>query len=139
MCYARLARVIAMPHSGGDCILRRYKKDSSQKLLRQGRKEVRKGNYDKALALYREILNTNTAHIQARLGVSFAYLKMGDFLHCLEELRGFKAEQGQCSRPRARRHVAAAIRICRRRGVSTSASDRSGSEGRACLRRRRGG
>ena len=96
-------------------------KDSSHdKLLRQGRKEVRKGNYDKALALYREILNKNAAHIQARLGASFAYLKMGDFLHCLEEA----AEVLKLNKANARAHALAGTSLLRSgfvaAGVSTS-------------------
>jgi predicted aspartyl protease len=84
--------------------------DSGQdKTLRQARKELRKGSFDKALALYREIINQNAAHIQARLGASFAYLKMGDYLHCLEEA----AEVLKLNKSNARAHALAGTSLLR--------------------------
>jgi tetratricopeptide (TPR) repeat protein len=61
-------------------------RDSARdKLLREGRKQIRKGHYEKALKLYREIIDNNALDVQARLGASFAYLKLGDYVLCLDE------------------------------------------------------
>lgn len=82
---------------------------NADKNLRQGRKEIRKGNFEKALALYREIIDKNAAHVQARLGASFSYLKMGDYLHCLEEA----AEVLKLNKANARAHALAGTSLLR--------------------------
>ncbi|MEK6303851.1 MAG: aspartyl protease family protein [Acidobacteriota bacterium] len=87
------------------------------KILRQGRKEIRKGNFEKALALYREIIDKNATHIQARLGASFAYLKMGDYLHCLEEA----AEVLKLNKSNARAHALAGTSLLRSGFVAAGA------------------
>jgi predicted aspartyl protease/Flp pilus assembly protein TadD len=85
-------------------------RDSSQdKILREGRKEIRRGNYEKALILYRQIIDKNAAHVQGRLGASFAYLKMGDYLRCLEEA----AEVLKLNSGNARAHALAGTSLLR--------------------------
>jgi len=92
--------------------------DSGQdKIVREGRKEIRKGNYEKALALYRQVIDKNAAHVQARLGASFAYLKMGDYLHCLEEA----AEVLKLNKANARAHALAGTSLLRSGFVAAGA------------------
>lgn len=87
------------------------------KILREGRKEIRKGNFEKALALYRQVITKDTAHVQARLGASFAYLKIGDYLHCLEEA----AEVLRVNNDNARAHALAGTALLRSGFVAAGA------------------
>ena len=87
------------------------------KILRQGRKEIRKGNFEKALALYRSVIDTNADHVPARLGASFAYLKMGDYLHCLEQA----AEVLKVNKSNARAHALAGTSLLRSGFVAAGA------------------
>ncbi|HWO01180.1 MAG TPA: aspartyl protease family protein [Blastocatellia bacterium] len=79
------------------------------KLLRECRKQIRKGNYESALKLYRELIDKNAADVQARLGASLVYLKMADYLHCLEEA----AEVLKLNKANARAHALAGTSLLR--------------------------
>jgi predicted aspartyl protease len=46
---------------------------------------MRAGKYEDALKIYFGMIDADPRDIQARLGASFAYLKMLDYLHCFEQ------------------------------------------------------
>ncbi|MFY9609899.1 MAG: aspartyl protease family protein [Blastocatellia bacterium] len=93
-------------------------RDSARdKLLREGRKQVRKGHYEKALKLYREIIDKNAVDVQARLGASFAYLKAGDYVLCLEEA----VEVLKLNKANARAHALAGTSLLRSGFVGAAA------------------
>jgi tetratricopeptide (TPR) repeat protein len=81
----------------------------NDKSLREGRKAIRAGNFEKALKLYREILDKNGTDVQARLGAAFAYSKLGDYLHCFDEA----AEVLKLNASNARAHALAGTSLLR--------------------------
>ena len=58
--------------------------DAKEKTLREARKAARGGKYQKAIELYRGLLDKDARDIQARLGISHAYLKEQNYLHSFE-------------------------------------------------------
>jgi Flp pilus assembly protein TadD len=52
--------------------------------LKQGRKAIRAGEYNKAIAIYQELLEKSDQHIQAHLGLSLAHLKSQNYQLCFD-------------------------------------------------------
>src|SRR5215216_5263360 len=59
-------------------------KEIKEKILREARKVARDGKYEKAIGIYRGLLDKDAQDVQARLGLSLAYLKVQDYLHSFE-------------------------------------------------------
>jgi outer membrane protein assembly factor BamD (BamD/ComL family) len=51
-------------------------KPSSEKLFNEAKKALRKGKFERATEIYREILATDGQNAQAKLGVAFASFKL---------------------------------------------------------------
>lgn len=59
-------------------------KPANEKLFREAKKKIRAGKYDDALKTYRGMIDADATDVQARLGASFAYFKMQQYLSCFE-------------------------------------------------------
>jgi predicted aspartyl protease len=60
-------------------------KESNDRIGRDARRAMRAGKYEVALKIYLGMIDGNPKDSQARLGTSFAYLKMQDYLLCFEQ------------------------------------------------------
>jgi tetratricopeptide (TPR) repeat protein len=65
--------------------LQRQTSDQANNALKDGRKAIRAGEYYKAIAIYKELLEKDASNLQARLGLSLAYLKIQDYRLCYDE------------------------------------------------------
>lgn len=55
--------------------------------LKQGRKAIRAGEYNKAISIYKDLLEKSDQHIQAHLGLSLAHLKSQNYQLCYDHAR----------------------------------------------------
>ena len=53
--------------------------EAREKIHREARKAIRKGKYERAVELYRDLIDKKGQDLQARLGASFAYLKQQNY------------------------------------------------------------
>jgi predicted aspartyl protease/Flp pilus assembly protein TadD len=60
------------------------RKEMREKALREARKVVRGGKYEKAIELYRKLLDEDAQDIRTRLGIAFAHLKGQNYMLCFE-------------------------------------------------------
>lgn len=61
------------------------KAKDANKIYREGTKAIRDGRYEDAIKAFRQILDTDSSHIQARLSSAFAYFKNQNYRRCFEE------------------------------------------------------
>ncbi len=83
--------------------------EAREKIHREARKAIRKGKYDRAVELYRELLDQKRQDLQARLGASFAYLKQQNYDLSFEQA----AEALKLDINSARAHALAGIALLR--------------------------
>jgi tetratricopeptide (TPR) repeat protein len=82
---------------------------STDKAFRDARKEMKRGNYDKAAKIYEGLVVLDPSDLQARLGASFAYLKLGNYVRCYDE-----AQEALKQNPKsARAHSLASVALLR--------------------------
>jgi tetratricopeptide (TPR) repeat protein len=62
-------------------------KEISDRLDRDGKKAIRLGKYEDALKIYLGMIETNGRDSRARLGASFAYLKMLNYPSCFQQAK----------------------------------------------------
>src|SRR4030095_1156416 len=60
-------------------------RDLNEKIVRQAQKAIRSGKYEDALKIYKDMIDANPQDIVPRLGASFAYLKMQNYVRCFEQ------------------------------------------------------
>ncbi len=63
------------------------RKDDRDNMRRDGRKAIRQGKYEQAIKLYQQLLESDPSDIDARLGISLAYLKDMNYLLCFEQAK----------------------------------------------------
>ena len=83
--------------------------DAREKIHREARKAIRKGKYERAVELYRELLDKKGQDLQAQLGVSFAYLKQQNYLLSFEQA----TEALKLDANNARAHALAGVALLR--------------------------
>jgi predicted aspartyl protease len=59
-------------------------KELNEKLDRQAKKAIRAGKYDDALKIYQDMIDANPRDVSPKLGASFAYLKLQNYVLCFE-------------------------------------------------------
>jgi tetratricopeptide (TPR) repeat protein len=74
---------------------------TTEKKLRDASKAVRKGEYEKAARICEGILESNPHDLKARLGVSFAYLKLANYQKCFDAAQQALAEDPNSARGHA--------------------------------------
>ena len=84
-------------------------KEAKEKALREARKAVRAGKNEKALDLYRGILDKDAQDFQAHVGISFAYFKNQNYLLCFQHA----AEAIKLNDVSARAHAMAGLALLR--------------------------
>ncbi|MFY9553768.1 MAG: aspartyl protease family protein [Blastocatellia bacterium] len=84
-------------------------KEANDKLVRSAKKAMRTGRYEDALKIYQEMVSADPGDVRARLGVSFAYLKMQVYLRCFEQAM----EVNKTDPNQARAHALAGISLLR--------------------------
>lgn len=105
---AALATALACPwQPSPQASVAAIQKNSKAFNHRDARKAMRVGKYEKAGMIYEVLTALNASDFKARLGASFAYLKMSDFARCFDAATGvLKAEPGN-----ARAHALAGIAL----------------------------
>jgi len=92
---------------------------SNDKAIREGRKFIRKGEYQKALKIFESVVVLDPRDLQARLGLAWAALKMADYLRCFDE-----ANEGLKISPNsARAHALVGIALLRSGYVKPAISE----------------
>lgn len=76
-------------------------KEASDKLDREARKAMRQGKYESALEIYLRMIETNMADNRARLGASFAYLKMANYAPSFQQAKEVLSVDANNSRAHA--------------------------------------
>ncbi|HSB10769.1 MAG TPA: aspartyl protease family protein [Blastocatellia bacterium] len=95
------------------------KLESRDKVLRNAKKAMRSGKYEDAAKLYGELIRADGRDITARLGASFACLKMQNYLHSFEHaLEALKIDASN-----ARAHALAGANLLRSGFVRASVSE----------------
>src|SRR6185503_2698159 len=84
-------------------------RETNAKLIRQAQKAIRSGKYEDALKIYLEMIDASPQDITPRLGASFAYLKMQNYLRCFEQA----AEAININKDNARAHALSGISLLR--------------------------
>jgi predicted aspartyl protease/Tfp pilus assembly protein PilF len=84
-------------------------KDESEKSLRDARKAMRGGKYEKARNLYHAILEKDAQNIHAHVGISLAYFKEQNYLLCFQH----SAEALKLNENNARAHAIAGLSLLR--------------------------
>ena len=84
-------------------------KRASAKLNNEARRAVRKGEYTAAIDIYKSILDKNGQDLQARLGISWAYIKDQDYSQCFDHA----AEALKIDPANARGHALAGLALLR--------------------------
>jgi len=84
-------------------------REANSKLVRQAQKAIRSGKYEDALKIYLEMIDASPQDITGRLGASFAYLKMQNYLRCFEQA----AEAININKDNARAHALSGISLLR--------------------------
>lgn len=87
----------------------RKQKDPNEKVLRQAKKEIREGHYEKAIKVYTDLLDKVGPNIQAHLGIALAYAKLLNFLKCYEHA----TKVLEIDRNNARAHALAGLALLR--------------------------
>ena len=102
-----LANVAAWPGSSANAAAAEDKaKDGDH---RDARKAMRDGKYDEAARIYEALVAINADDVKARLGASFAYLKLMDYARCL----GAASEVLKIQPSNARAHALAGVALLR--------------------------
>src|SRR5262249_30268911 len=60
-------------------------KEAYEKSIRDAKKAIRTGKYEDALKIYLSMIEADARDMQPRLGASFAYLRMQNYLRCFEQ------------------------------------------------------
>jgi tetratricopeptide (TPR) repeat protein len=63
----------------------KQEKAARDKANRDAQKALRKGKYEQAVELYQKLIDSKAQDLEARLGASFAYFKMQNYLRCFEQ------------------------------------------------------
>jgi predicted aspartyl protease/Flp pilus assembly protein TadD len=104
----QLAGVTA-PQEQNSKQLTKQLREFNEKLVRQAQKAMRAGKYEDALKIYREMIAANPQDIAPRLGASFAYLKLLNYVRCFEQA----AEAININKDNARAHALSGIALLR--------------------------
>jgi predicted aspartyl protease/Flp pilus assembly protein TadD len=104
----QLAGVTA-PQEQNSKQLTKQLRDFNEKLVRQAQKAMRAGKYEDALKIYSEMIVANPQDISPRLGASFAYLKLLNYVRCFEQA----AEAINIDKDNARAHALSGIALLR--------------------------
>jgi predicted aspartyl protease len=92
---------------------------ATDKLLRDAKKEMRRGKYAEALKLYSQAIAANGSDLQALLGASFASLKMLDYLRSFERaMEALKVDANS-----ARAHAIAGVSLLRSGFIRAAVSE----------------
>jgi len=77
---------VALTDDGGKDKEKQEKQEKAarDKAYREAQKVHRKGKYEQAVELYQKLIDGNAQDLEARLGASFAYFKMQNYLRCFE-------------------------------------------------------
>lgn len=97
----------------------RTDKVSSVKLHREGKKAIRKGQYDKALQIFEELIKLDSNDFAAHLGRSLAALKQGNFKLCYDHANSVLERQPS----NARAHALAGAALLRSGYVANGAAE----------------
>lgn len=81
---AAFSTSIANVWQPGSCAAAELKSGSQKVSYRDARKAMRRGHYDAAAKIYERLVALNPSDYNARLGLSFGYLKMTDYVRCFE-------------------------------------------------------
>jgi predicted aspartyl protease/Tfp pilus assembly protein PilF len=84
-------------------------KDEGEKSLREARKALRGGKYERAINLYRGLLDMDAQNIQAHVGISLSYFKDQNYLLCFQHA----AEALKLNEGNARAHAMAGLSLLR--------------------------
>ena len=84
-------------------------REINEKLVRQAQKAMRVGKYEDALKIYREMIDASPQDISPRLGASFAYLKLLNYVRCFEQA----TEAVNINKDNARAHALSGIALLR--------------------------
>ena len=84
-------------------------RELNEKLVRQAQKAMRAGKYEDALKIYREMIDASPQDISPRLGASFAYLKLQNYVRCFEQA----TEAININKDNARAHALSGIALLR--------------------------
>jgi predicted aspartyl protease len=77
--------------------------------VREARKAMRRGQYDRAAKIFNGLVRLNPNDFNSRLGASFAYLKIADYVRCFDEAAAvLKTQPGN-----ARAHALAGLALLR--------------------------
>jgi predicted aspartyl protease/Flp pilus assembly protein TadD len=104
----QLAGVTA-PQEQNSKQLTKQLREFNEKLVRQAQKAMRAGKYEDALKIYSEMIVANPQDISPRLGASFAYLKLLNYVRCFEQA----AEAINIDKDNARAHALSGIALLR--------------------------
>src|SRR5215216_590889 len=91
-------------------------KKSTEKLHRDAKKALRKGEFQKAQEIYNNLLAIDAKDAQARLGAAMAYLKAQDFLNCYN----YALELNKQNPNNARAHALAGLALLRSGYIRTA-------------------
>lgn len=84
-------------------------RELNEKLVRKAQKAMRAGKYEDALKIYSEMIDANPQDISPRLGASFAYLKLQNYVRCFEQA----TEAINITKDNARAHALSGISLLR--------------------------
>jgi predicted aspartyl protease len=70
--------------SGGGAAAGDNPKEVAEKLAREAKKAVRSGKYDKAIQIYKDLIDRDPKDVQSRLGISLAYFKDQNYQVCFD-------------------------------------------------------
>jgi tetratricopeptide (TPR) repeat protein len=84
-------------------------KENNDRLDRDARKAIRLGKYEDALKIYLGMIESNSRDNRARLGASFAYLKMQNYAPCFQQAKEVLGTDAN----NARAHALAGVSLLR--------------------------
>jgi predicted aspartyl protease/tetratricopeptide (TPR) repeat protein len=84
-------------------------REAKDRILREARKALRGGKNEKAISLYRELIDKDPQDIQAQVGISLAYFKDQNYLLCFSHA----AEAIKLNESNARAHALAGLALLR--------------------------
>jgi tetratricopeptide (TPR) repeat protein len=114
-----LALSPAVPRAAAGDSGDRKAKDPNEKILRQAKKEIREGDYEKAIKVYTELIDKVGPNVRAHLGIALAYAKLLNFLKCYEHANKVL----EIDKNNARAHALAGLALLRS-GLVPSAVER---------------
>ncbi|MEW6207927.1 MAG: aspartyl protease family protein [Acidobacteriota bacterium] len=83
-CLAASLLVTALVSMGAELFPQRLSSGQINNAVKEGRKAIRAGEYNKAISIYKELLEKSDEAVQAHLGLSFSYLKAQNYQLCYD-------------------------------------------------------